>query len=129
MMPNSSRPPYVCMCVCVCVCRFLRMSESGLCVCVCVCRFLRMSESGLFGKWKGMYWPAPSNCSTGLIFTDVGIQALALPDLVSAFLLLGLGALLAAGALLTELTCCSPRTGRRWKDRWRLPGLIRNLRP
>ena len=81
-------------------------------VCVCVFRFLRMSEAGLFGKWRSMYWPAPSNCSTGLIFTDVGSQALALADLVSAFLLLGLGGLLAAAALLAELACRAALAGR-----------------
>ena len=71
-----------------------------------------MSETGLFGKWRGMYWPAPSNCSTGLIFTDVGSQPLALADLVSAFLLLALGALLATAVLLAELAYRAATPGR-----------------
>ncbi|KAF0314638.1 Glutamate receptor 3 [Amphibalanus amphitrite] len=75
--------------------------------------FLRMSEMGLFGKWRGMYWPAPSNCSTGLIFTDVGSQPLALADLVSAFLLLALGAVLSTVVLAAEMMYRSACAGRR----------------
>ncbi|XP_037091545.1 glutamate receptor ionotropic, delta-2-like isoform X1 [Pollicipes pollicipes] len=65
--------------------------------------FLRMSETGLLNKWKTMFWPKSSNCSTGLIFTDVGIQPLALADLVSTFLLYAAGILLALVVLLAEL--------------------------
>ena len=54
-----------------------------------------MSESGLFSRWRSEYWPQPSNCSTGAIFTDVTTKPLVLEDIVSSLILYLLGTSLA----------------------------------
>ena len=61
-----------------------------------------MSESGLFGRWRSEYWPQPSNCSTGAIFTDVTTKPLVLEDIVSSLILYMLGTLLALLVFLLE---------------------------
>ena len=86
-----------------------------------------MSESGLFNRWRTVYWPQPSNCSTGAIFTDVTTKPLMLDDIVSSLILYMLGTLLALLVFLLErlwaAVCGRSAAGKHWARsrhrRWR----------
>ncbi len=61
-----------------------------------------MIETGLMKYWLAKYWPKTNKCTDPKTQKRQGVRSLTLRDMVSAFLVLALGIVLAAGAFLVE---------------------------